>query len=198
MENIKAMVEEESDITEAVDYIIKAGLTINQMDSIGYFSAPASASHHLAKRGGLAKHSVNATRWLIKLSEAIGVTWHRYEGPYIVGMLHDVVKCRCYDFEKVDGIEKVVRRPHPYGGHGAASIAIISSELQFPLMPDEASAIYHHMGAFGLSGNDLRDYDHAIGIFPKQIIATHTADMLAARFDEENAYSGWGVEWNMA
>ena len=194
MEETKELMQKESeeqDITEAVDYIRYAGLTINQMDSIGYFSAPASASHHLAKRGGLAKHSVNVTKRLLELSSAIGVPWSRRESPYIVGMLHDVVKCRCYKFEidEDSGEENIIRVPHPYSGHGAASVAIIACELGFALHPDEASAIFHHMGAFNLTGYDLKDFDHALGIFPLQIIATHTADMLAARFDEENTYS---------
>ena len=190
MEDAKEKVDEEVDISEAVEYISKAGLSLNQMNSIGYFDAPASASHHLAIRGGLARHSANVTRWLIRLGISISVPWSRRESPYIVGMLHDVVKCRCYGFEKEnDGGEKIIRVPHPYGGHGAASVAIICSELKFDLNPDEASAIFHHMGAFNLTGYDLKDFDHALGIFPLQIIATHTADMIAARFDEENTYS---------
>ena len=47
----------------------------------------------------------------------------------------------------------------------------------------------HHMGAFNLQGYDLKDYDLALGIYPKEINATHTADMLASRFDERDEYA---------
>lgn len=157
------------------------------LDRIGYFDAPASSSHHLAERGGLVKHSINVTDWLLKLTATLGVDWPRCGSPYIVGMLHDVVKAMCYKFQKNgdDEYEKIVRCPHPYSGHGEASVAIIGSELGLQLYPMEASAIMHHMGAFHLEGNSLKDYDRALSIYPKAIIATHTADMMAARVDEE-------------
>jgi hypothetical protein len=107
-------------------------------------------------------------------------------------MFHDVVKAMCYKFQPAGADEHIVRVPHPYAGHGAASVAIISAELGLSLFPAEASAIMHHMGEFGLQGNDLKDYDHSLGIYTKEIIATHTADMLAARYDEENVYAKAG------
>lgn len=156
-----------------------------KLRSIGYFMAPASSCHHLAQRGGLAVHSANVTRWLLKLSRTLMVKWPRIESPYIVGMLHDVVKTKCYKFQLAGAEEKIVRCLHPYSGHGEASVAIICSELKLNLFPMEASAIIHHMGAFNLDGNGLKDFDRALSIYPQAIIATHTADMMAARFDEE-------------
>ena len=61
---------------------------------IGYYRAPASKGHHLAEPGGLMVHSVNVTQRLVDLSVAWHVNWPRVESPYIVGMLHDLVKCR--------------------------------------------------------------------------------------------------------
>ena len=159
-------------------------VTRKQLEDIGFFGAPASSCHHLAERGGLARHSVNVTRWLEKLTPAMGVNWPRCDSICLVGMLHDIVKCRCYRFQNCGAEEKIVRAAHPYAGHGEASVAIIGCELGISLYPAEASAIVHHMGAFYLQGNELKDYDRALDIFPKEIIATHTADMLAARFDE--------------
>ena len=159
-------------------------VTRKQLENIGFFTAPASSCHHLAVRGGLARHSVNVTRWLEKLTESMGVYWPRCSSLYLVGMLHDIVKCKCYRFQNCCAEEKIVRAAHPYAGHGEASVAIIGCELGVTLYPEEASAIIHHMGAFYLQGNELKDYDRALDIYPKQIIAAHTADMLAARFDE--------------
>lgn len=167
-------------------------VTRSQLENIGFFDAPASGSHHLAEHGGLARHSLNVTRWLLKLSDAIEVHWPRPESPYIVGLLHDAVKCRCYGFQNFAADEKIIRVPHPYTGHGTASVAVITCEIGLKLYPAEASAIIHHMGAFNLTGNDLKDFDKALEIFPKEIIATHTADMLAARSDEKIDYGADG------
>lgn len=163
-------------------------VTRQQLEAIGFFDAPASGSHHLAEHGGLALHARNVTRWLLKLSDAMEVHWPRPESPYIVGLLHDAVKCKCYGFQNCAAEEKIIRVPHPYTGHGTASVAVITCELGLKLYPAEASAIIHHMGAFNLTGNDLKDFDKALEIFPKEIIATHTADMLAARSDEAGDY----------
>ena len=61
---------------------------------------------------------------------------------------------------------------------------IAMSELGVMLYPDEAAAIIHHMGAFGLSGRALDEFDAALERWPAQIIATHTADWAASRLDE--------------
>lgn len=83
------------------EYISKMKIVSKeQLKILGFFDAPASKGHHLAERGGLAKHSVNVTKWLLKLTDVMGVKWPREESPYIVGMLHDIVKCRCYEFVK--------------------------------------------------------------------------------------------------
>lgn len=157
----------------------------DRLENMGYFDAPASGSHHLAEHGGLAVHSVNVTRWLLKLTKAMDIQWPRPKSPYIVGMLHDLVKAKTYEFQGCGAEEKIVRVPQPYTGHGAASAIIAGAELGVQLCPAEASAIVHHMGAFHLEGYDLKDFDGALSLFPKEIIATHTADMLAARWDED-------------
>ena len=41
------------------------------------------------------------------------------------------------------------------------------------------------MGAFNLTGDDLKAYDHALDIDPWAILVTHTADMMAARITDE-------------
>lgn len=165
--------------------VVHGGSARKLLETMGFFDAPASGSHHLAERGGLARHSANVTRRLLDLTDSLNVYWPRVESPYIVGMCHDIVKCRCYKFKTIDGKERIVRRAIPYSGHGAASAIIAACELGIRLYPEEAAAIVHHMGAFNLSGNDLKDYDAALSLYPLQIIAAHTADMLAARVDEE-------------
>ena len=155
--------------------------------NIGYFRAPASRGHHLAEIGGLVAHSVNVTQRLVDLSVAWHVEWPRVESPYIVGMLHDLVKCRCYrpvpkkDPGEVQTFEYVQPEFH---GHGACSIAIAAS-LGIQLMREEVAAIMFHMGPWGVGKEYTEaEFRAAMDAFPSCIVATHTADWYAAAVDE--------------
>ena len=179
-------------IQQAENLLKMAGLddnTIAELEFWGYFRAPASKGHHLAVPGGLVRHSLNVTKRLVDLTEALDLKWPRKESPYLVGMLHDVVKVRTYRVDdtiaRTEGEPpKYKYVPTVYGGHGAASVMMITSELQKSLYLEEALAIRWHMGAFGLAGDELKEYDAALDAFPDLLIATHTADMLASRVDE--------------
>lgn len=165
-------------------------LSLGQMErieAIGYYEAPASKGHHLAEKGGLARHSFNVTKRLCELSMAMDVKWSRPESPYLVGMLHDLVKCQCYRLNSDGETYRYVQPKWP--GHGVASVMIATVELGIQLNPDEAAAIIHHMGAFGLSGRALDEFDAALDAYPGPIIATHTADWSAARLDESGDWS---------
>jgi len=153
------------------------------LSGIGYFYAPASKGHHLAKRGGLLRHSVNVTRRLIALTDVFGVPWPRKESAYLVGMLHDLVKCRCY--RAVEGAGPAWEYVQPeYHGHGACSVAI-AAELGIQLMREEIAAIMFHMGPWGV-GKEYSEgeFRAAMRVFAPFIIATHTADWYAAEVDE--------------
>lgn len=158
---------------------------------IGYYHAPASKGHHLAEPGGLLVHSVNVTQRLVDLSVAWRVQWPRVESPYIVGMFHDLVKCRCYRAVEGEGPAQAYEYVQPeYHGHGACSVAI-AAELGIHLMREEIAAIIFHMGPWGVgkeySEQDLRA---AMKVFAPQIIATHTADWYAAEVDEMGVVLG--------
>ena len=153
------------------------------LGGIGYFDAPASKGHHLAERGGLMKHSVYVTRRLVALTNSFNVLWPRRESPYLVGMLHDLVKCRCY--RAVEGAGPAWEYVQPeYQGHGACSVAI-ASELGIQLMREEIAAIMFHMGPWGI-GTEYTDkeFEAAMKAYGPQIIATHTADWYACKVDE--------------
>ena len=173
-------------------YLRSAGLdelAVANLKDVGYFDAPASKGHHLALKGGLVTHSVNVTRELLKLTETMGVKWPREESPYLVGLLHDLVKCRCYrvvaDAEQ-DGWEYVQTE---YPGHGVASV-MIAAELGIDLRPEEIAAITYHMGMFGV-GREYTDkeFNAALAKYPQHIIATHCADWWAARVTEEGVFA---------
>lgn len=154
------------------------------LSDIGYFNAPASRGHHMAKRGGLLRHSVNVTRRLVALTDAFGVFWPRRESPYLVGMLHDLVKCRCY--RAVEGAGPAWEYVQPeYHGHGACSVAI-ASEMGIQLMREEIAAIMFHMGPWGVDKEySDGEFRAAMRVFAPQIIAAHTADWYAADVDEQ-------------
>lgn len=158
------------------------------LGGIGYFDAPASKGHHLAERGGLLKHSVYVTRRLIALTNSYSVLWPRKESAYLVGMLHDLVKCRCY--RAVEGAGPAWEYVQPeYQGHGACSVAI-ASELGIQLMREEIAAIMFHMGPWGVDKEYSEgEFRAAMRVFSPFIIATHTADWYAAEVDEREVES---------
>lgn len=169
-------------------YLRSAGLdelAVENLKDIGYFDAPASKVHHLAEKGGLVKHSVNVTRELLKLTETMGVEWPREESPYLVGLLHDLVKCRCYrsTMSQIGALAWEYVQPE-YPGHGIASV-MIAAELGIELRPAEILAITYHMGMFGV-GREYSDkeFNAALEFYPQQIIATHCAVWWAARVTE--------------
>lgn len=171
-------------------YLTNAGLSeeqIQKLRDVGYFEAPAARKHHLAEPGGLAIHSTNVTYWLLKLSETMEVRWPRPESPYLVGMLHDLVKCFCYRPITGAGQDKVEYKKvdTKYAGHGLAS-CMFARDLGIELQPIEFRSIEYHMGAFGLSAEELKAYDAVLNYKDStlNLYATHTADMIASHVDE--------------
>lgn len=184
----------------ATDMMVEAGIdreAIARLAGIGYFMAPASANHHLAFSGGLLNHSLNVTKALLKLTCTFGVEWERQDGPIYVGMLHDLVKCKCYRESPTvvkDGVNVshggYVHVDPGYPGHGQASV-IIARELGIELKKDEAAAIRWHMGLFDVPGvADRRDFSLAIEEFGPQVLATHFADWYSAAVDEKTISVG--------
>lgn len=166
------------------DYLAEAGLTAGQYErlmALGYEQAPASKSHHLNYPGGLVEHSLNVTDNILRLSKEFGYRWPRKESPYLVGMLHDLVKCKCYVENPLGGFDYV----NPgWPGHGEASVMIATVELGIKLEREEVLAIRHHMGLWGLEGAALKDFNAALDGDAAPIIITHTADWWAARVNE--------------
>ena len=160
---------------------------VERLGEIGFPDAPASKGHHLACPRGLERHSVNVTKRLVAITKALDVDWSRPESPYLVGMLHDLVKCKCYRLNDDGRTYRYVQPDWP--GHGVASVMIATFDLGIQLNADEAAAITWHMGAFGLQGRALDEFDAALDRWPSQIIATHTADWAAARIDENGTWT---------
>lgn len=133
---------------------------VDYLEKSDFFEAPASTIYHGSYAGGLVEHSLNVytmLQWYVanlqdsdfelpKISE---------ESVIIVALLHDLCKVNCYHEstrnmknEQTGKWEKVPcykREPLLPMGHGGKSVFIIQQFIK--LTPEEAQAIYWHMGA---------------------------------------------------
>jgi hypothetical protein len=177
---------------------------IEDLDDLGFFTAPASAGHHLNTAGGLVQHSLNTYRAAMAVWNSMKPLDPSLENDIkedsiiLASLLHDVCKSDIYHrsvkkrknavgiWEDSEGY-KVSYKNFPMG-HGEKSvIMLLCSGLE---MDDaEMLAIRWHMGAWGLNMNSFEDercYDTARKIYPLVSII-QTADGLAASILERNA-----------
>ena len=151
--------------------------TINHLDKIGFFDAPASTKYHGAYPGGLFDHSLEVGRALVLLTEKLSLTWEKPSSPYIVGMFHDLCKCDAYkiNFEtcKIDFNSEMI-----ISGHGDKSI--IEAQKFISLTDEEIACIRWHMGAYETDTKMWNYYGKAIEKYPN-VLYTHTADMIASK-----------------
>jgi Predicted HD-superfamily hydrolase len=174
---------------------------IEYIDQLGFFTAPASAGHHLNTEGGLVEHSVNTCKAALKVWEGmkeIEPTLEREvtrDSVIIAALLHDICKSDIYvrsvkkrknrlgQWEDSEGY-KVSYKNFPMG-HGEKSVVLaLCSGIE--LSDAEMLAIRWHMGAWGINLNsfeDVRNYDTAHKLYPLVAII-HTADTLAAAIME--------------
>ena len=174
---------------------------IEYIDQLGFFTAPASAGHHLNTEGGLVEHSVNTCKAALKVwggMKEIEPTLEREvtrDSVIIAALLHDICKSDIYvrsvkkrknrlgQWEDSEGY-KVSYKNFPMG-HGEKSVVLaLCSGIE--LSDAEMLAIRWHMGAWGINLNsfeDVRNYDTAHKLYPLVAII-HTADTLAAAIME--------------
>lgn len=174
---------------------------IEELERLGFFSAPASAGHHMNVEGGLVQHSLNTCKAAFAIWEGMKAlepsldTEVKKESIIISALLHDVCKADIYkrsvkkrknklgQWEDCEGY-KVSYKDFPMG-HGEKSLVVILlSGLE--LYDDEMLAIRWHMGAWGLNQNsfeDVRNYDTAQKEYPLVAII-HAADVMAANVME--------------
>ena len=174
---------------------------IESLEEMGFFSAPASAGHHLNIEGGLVQHSLNTCRAALAVWEgmkvlepSIGKEVGR-DSVIIASLLHDVCKSDIYvrsvkkrknaigQWEDCEGY-KISYKNFPMG-HGEKSvILLLCSGLE--MSDDEMLAIRWHMGAWGINMNsyeDQRCFDTSKKMYPLVSII-QSADNLAANIME--------------
>lgn len=164
--------------------MIDFSLYREQLDKMGFFTAPASTRYHGAYEGGLYDHSLKVMDNLMDLTERMGLVWQREESPYIIGMFHDL--CKCDQYERDDDGKWQYRKDTLLKGHGVKSAMLAGTLLT--LTEEEVACITYHMGAF-VDKEEWADYTRAIHMWPN-VLWTHTADMMAAHMQEEGL-EGW-------
>ena len=174
---------------------------IDYLQNSDFFEAPASTIYHGSYEGGLLEHSLNVynmLQWYVanlqdsdfelpKISE---------ESIIVVALLHDLCKVNCYHEstrnvknEQTGKWEKVPcykREPLLPMGHGGKSVFIIQQFIK--LTPEEAQAIYWHMGAYDTSPyNTLNELGKS---YEMNLLAflLHQADIMATYIAENPNY----------
>ena len=161
-----------------------------ELDSLGYFEAPASTMYHLNYAGGLAEHSLNVCKLMNNMAESMNA--HQFDSItndsiIITSLLHDLGKSNFFDkSEYIPNILKngsvsdkkpwVVNKSRPPIPHAVASIQIASQYIQ--LTQEEMTAILYHDGLYVANGRDIQNKEQ-----PLQLLL-HWADMWNARFIE--------------
>ena len=75
---------------------------IQELERLGFFTAPASAGHHLNTEGGLVQHSLNVCRVALRLRDEMEALCPAIKGQcpddsvILASLLHDVCKADVY------------------------------------------------------------------------------------------------------
>lgn len=170
---------------------------IEALEEMGFFTAPASANHHLNVEGGLLEHSLNTCKAALAIYEGFKPLDAsiekevRRDSIILSSLLHDVCKSDIYkrsvkkrknnvgQWEDVEGYS-VSYKNFPMG-HGEKSVILLLCN-GLSLYDDEMLAIRWHMGAWGINMNSFEDqrcYDTSRKLYPLVSII-QAADGLAA------------------
>lgn len=160
------------------DTILSPKDLVDELDEVGYFTAPASTKYHGSYEGGLFDHSYAMARCLELMTDQMGLEWQDDRSPWVIGLFHDLCKCDAY-IKQEDGTYKY-NEEQLLPGHAEKSIILTQTMVFSPQLDDEQIAcIRFHMGAY--EGEKVwRNYDRAIKRYPN-VLWTHTADMYASK-----------------
>ena len=152
------------------------GYLRNSLLERGFFTAPASTTHHGNYEGGLFDHSCRVARFLAQLTENNNLQWLNHRSPILVGIFHDL--CKIDNYKIVNG-NYVYVTDTLLKGHGDKSVMLLSQYFQ--LTSEEILCIRYHMGAF-VDKEEWQFYTRAVHECPN-VLWTHTADMLASHVE---------------
>lgn len=167
---------------------------ISYMEDNGFFESPCSTSHHLAKPGGLAEHSLNVYDMMLAISRLYPIS---IDSIIICSLLHDLGKMG--QFGKPGYVPNMLKgratkenpNPVPYQSekkpfeantdllfvdHEVRSIAIASRFID--LTEEEQQAILWHNGLYGPFRYEIQGKETPL------YMMLHFADMWASRVVE--------------
>lgn len=183
---------------EGVDEVIE------ELESLGFFEAPASSTQHLNEEGGLVQHSLYVCKAALMLREQMakfedGLDKEVPEDRVIIAsLLHDVCKSDIYfrtvkkrktnigTWEDCEGY-KISYKNFPMG-HGEKSVIMLMG-MGLAMYDDEMLAIRWHMGAWDLamqSSEACKNIDVARKLYPLCTLV-QCADTLAAGIMERKS-----------
>lgn len=178
----------------------KIDVVLDEIEKLGFFTAPASSSYHGNYPGGLVEHSLNVYRQAMYLKKVQVKLRPDLEDKLsdtsiaIVALLHDICKADLYVTakkwrkDKDNKWEQYDTYEHDYNkepfGHGEKSV-IRLLRWGFTLTDDEIAAIRWHMGAFDISdyGDAKKGFNTAGDKYPLMAILV-ASDWLASRMLE--------------
>lgn len=178
-----------------MDYVIE------DLESWGFFEAPASCQGHGAHPGGLLEHSLNvydaamAERdYVLKVRPDLEPQL-KPDSVAIAALLHDVCKSDFYRLVKKKRRNEVglyeefetyeIHDENFPVGHGEKSV-ILLLQSGLDLSDDEICAIRWHMGPWNMSGDDEKFYRKSGKASPLQPLI-HSADTIASAIMERPA-----------
>lgn len=168
---------------------------ISKLESMGFFTAPASSKNHLCVEGGLLEHSMNVYKMAKMIREQLLAVQPelkiKAESVIIASLLHDVCKADIYKkglkwrkddqgrWEQYEAYE-IDYTNFPMG-HGEKSVMMLLM-CGLRMEQDELLAIRWHMGAWNLAFQNFEDKSCISAAADKCPLVTliQAADNLAA------------------
>lgn len=180
---------------ENVEYVIE------DLETYGFFEAPASARNHFNHPGGLVQHSLNVYDAAMMLRE--GIIKNRpdmekrlpVDSVILASLLHDVCKANIYRLvsrkrkNEIGMWEEVEEYEVNYSqlpiGHGEKSVVMLL-RMGLDLEDDEICAIRWHMGPWAVDTSSIeQDKSYRQSILNSPLLPLiHTADTIASQIFE--------------
>ncbi|WP_289754272.1 HD domain-containing protein [uncultured Duncaniella sp.] len=182
---------------ENIEYVIE------DLDTYGFFEAPASVRNHYNHPGGLVEHSLNVYDAAMMLRE--GVLKRRpdlekslpVDAVVLASLLHDVCKANIYRLvtrkrkNEIGVWEEVQEYEVNYSqlpiGHGEKSVVMLL-RMGLDLEDDEICAIRWHMGPWAVDSASIeQDKSYRQSIMSSPLLPLiHTADTVASQIFERD------------
>lgn len=153
------------------------------METAGFFTAPASARHHLNTPGGLCRHTINVAMNASDLCNIPAFMDVNAKEAMVAALLHDLCKIGKY---RAGDNGKYTYDDTRLLGHGEESVIIAQQFIR--LSHDETLAIRWHMGAYS-GERDWNTLGKAYDACPLALLL-HFADMMATHCDEVERTNG--------